>query len=404
MMKKVTALLLALMIAVSLVGCGDTNDPSNTDDPGKNTPDVSGINAKELAAAAAMQAGLERADMLLGIADQDMLSRFPYYYGLEIASVSDCAIICASSATADEISILKAAEGVEPELLTGALAERCQMQKSSFELYSPESVQMLENAEIFTVGSLAVLVVAPDPAAVRAEIEKLIAAPDGIPALAAEYQAKLEQQHSYYDYSKPVPESEPKDVSWFKDAAFIGDSRMKGLLLWSKIEHGADYSDVGLNISTVFTKPVISTDAGTVSVADALRQGGDFTKFYIMTGVNELGWQSLPTFIDYYCDLIDLIREIYPEAQIYVMGIMPLGDKAQKESEWLNNDRVHELNDMITDMCKEQQVYFIDTFTPLAENGKLPDDAAPDGVHLEIEYCNTMIDWLLSHTVTEPEA
>jgi len=397
-MKKITALMLALLMMISLAACGNNGD---TPDPGRDGPDVSAIDAKQLAAATAKQAGLDRADMLLGLADKDMLSRFPYYYGLDLASVADCAIVCASTATADEISILKAADGVETELLTSALSERCLMQKSSFELYSPESVAMLEAAEIFTVGSFAVLVVAPDPAAVRAELENLIAAPDSIPALAEEYQTMINERSSSYDYSKPVPENTAKDKSWFNDAVFIGDSRMKGLLLWSDITFGADYSDVGLNISTVFTKPVISTDAGTVSVADALRQGGDFTKFYIMTGVNEVGWQSLPTFIDYYCDLIDLIREVFPEAQIYVMGIMPLGAKAAKESEWLNNDRVNELNGLITDMCREQQVYYIDTFTPLAVNGTLPDEAATDGVHLIPEYSNQMLDYLLTHTVDE---
>lgn len=385
-MKRVIAILLAAVCLLSLCACGDDEKIN--------------ISAKDLAAAALQSTGLEGTDLLMAADDESFANRFYYYYGIGTDQVRDYAIAYSSASRAEEISVLVAADGVDVKVLTDALDARRRMLRSSFELYSPESVEMLDNSIIFTEGDCAVLIVAPEPGAVRDKMQELLGDADGTAAIAGEYYAarQAEEAAPKYDYSKPVPASEPKGEDWFSDAAFIGDSRMKGIMNFAKFEYAADFSHVGLTVADVFTKPYIETASGTVTVSEAL-QGGTYGKIYMMTGLNELGWYDTDKFIEYYGDMVDLAKQTHPEAQIYVIGIMPVGAKATAEQAHLTNDRVQMFNGLILGMCEAKQVYFVDGFEAVASDGSLPDDASPDGVHMEPGYCKMLTDYLLSHTV-----
>lgn len=384
-MKRAIAILLAAVCLLSLCACG--GDGKKID-----------ISAKDLTAAALQSTGLEGTDLFAAADDESFANRFYYYYGIETDKVRDYAIAYSSASRPEEISVLVAADGVDVKVLTDALDARRRMLVSSFELYSPESVEMLNNAIIFTEGDCAVMIVAPDPASVRDKMQELLGDADGARTLAEEFYAAQEASVPEYDYSKPVPASEPKGEDWFRDAAFIGDSRMKGIMNFAKFEYAADFSHVGLTVADVFTKPYIETASGTVTVSEAL-QGGTYGKIYMMTGLNELGWYDTDKFIEYYGDMVDLAKQTHPEAQIYVIGIMPVGAKATAEQAHLTNDRVQMFNGLILGMCEAKQVYFVDGFEAVASNGTLPDDASPDGVHMEPGYCKMLTDYLLSHTV-----
>ena len=386
-MKRVIAILLAAVCLLSLCACGGDDEKIN-------------ISAKDLAAATLQSTGLEGTDLLMASDDESFANRFYYYYGIGTDQVRDYAIAYSSASRAEEISVLVAADGVDVKVLSDALDARRQMQRSSFELYSPESVEMLDNSIIFTEGDCAVLIVAPEPGAVRDKMQELLGDADGTAALAGEYYAarQAEAATPKYDYSKPVPASAPKDEDWFRDAAFIGDSRMKGIMNFAKFEYAADFSHVGLTVADVFTKPYIETPSGSVTVSEAL-QGGTYGKIYMMTGLNELGWYDTDKFIEYYGNMVDHAKQTHPEAQIYVIGIMPVGAKATAEQAHLTNDRVQMFNGLILGMCEAKQVYFVDGFEAVASDGSLPDDASPDGVHMEPGYCKMLTDYLLSHTV-----
>lgn len=384
-MKRAIAILLAAVCLLSLCACG--GDGKKID-----------ISAKDLTAAALQSTGLEGTDLFVASDDESFANRFYYYYGIETDKVRDYAIAYSSASRPEEISVLVAADGVDVKVLTDALDARRRMLVSSFELYSPESVEMLNNAIIFTEGDCAVMIVAPDPASVRDKMQELLGDADGARTLAGEFYAAQEASVPAYDYSKPVPASEPKGEDWFSDAAFIGDSRMKGIMNFAKFEYAADFSHVGLTVADVFTKPYIETASGTVTVSEAL-QGGTYGKIYMMTGLNELGWYDTDKFIEYYGDMVDLAKQTHPEAQIYVIGIMPVGAKATAEQAHLKNDRVQMFNGLILGMCEAKQVYFVDGFEAVAADGSLPDDASPDGVHMEPGYCKMLTDYLLSHTV-----
>lgn len=206
-----------------------------------------------------------------------------------------------------------------------------------------------------------------------------------------------------YDYSKPVPESDKVENNYFDDAVFIGDSRTEGFILYSGLSNAISYTSQGLMVDTVFTKPVINKNGKKISVMEALRET-DFSKVYIMFGINETGWPYSSVFIEKYGEIIDEIKAINPDAIIYVQEILPVTDKVSQSHSYVKNEKINEFNALIRQMAEEKKVYYIDTGKAVAgADGSLPEDAASDGIHLKQPYCLKWLEYLKTHTVTNTE-
>lgn len=206
-----------------------------------------------------------------------------------------------------------------------------------------------------------------------------------------------------YDYSKPVPESDMAENNYFDDVVFIGDSRTEGLILYTGLSNAISYTHKGLMVDTVFTSPVINKNGEKISVMDALRQT-DFSKVYIMLGINETGWPYNSIFIEKYGKIIDEIKAINPKAIIYVQEILPVTNNVSQTHSYVKNEKINEFNVLIRQMAEEKQIYYIDTGNAVSDtNGCLPEDAAIDGIHLKQPYCEKWLDYLKTHIITDIE-
>lgn len=204
-----------------------------------------------------------------------------------------------------------------------------------------------------------------------------------------------------YDYGNPVPESDKKGRDWFDDAIFIGDSRTDGFIMFEGLSNAGDYAYTSLNVSTVFTKQIVEkSDGSMITVIDSVRENSGWKKVYIMFGINELGWPSVSGFVNKYAELVRTLRDINPEAEIYVQSILPLGAKANDVSGYCNNFNVERFNEALKQMTEEEKVYYVNVAESMTdENGCLPDGAAADGIHPGRQYCGIWLDYLLTHTV-----
>ncbi len=209
-----------------------------------------------------------------------------------------------------------------------------------------------------------------------------------------------------YDYSKPVPQSDPVDDEYFETSLFIGDSRTVGLYNYSGVI-GNCYAKVGLSIKNVLSTAFVEvpSDEGTetVTVIDAIKQNSDsFSKVYICFGLNELGWVSSQVFINTYDYVIDQIRELLPDIPIYVQAIIPVTQEVSDENyNGINNDRIAEYNQLIAEMAFENQVYYLETTEVFGSDcGYVLDpDKSFDGIHLNKDASLTLLEYLRIHTV-----
>lgn len=203
-----------------------------------------------------------------------------------------------------------------------------------------------------------------------------------------------------YDYSQPVPQSGAVDIRYFDDAVFLGDSRTEDFILYTGLDNADSITHIGMAVDTVFSDANIQRNGTTMTAIDALKQDPSFSKVYIMLGVNELGWYVTDIFIEYYEKIIDTIREINPDAKIYIQGIIPVSAEKSASDKIYNNDRIERFNSLIRDMAKRKEVYFVNVAESVVDStGCIPADAAPDGVHLNKEYCLKWLEYLKTHTV-----
>ena len=203
------------------------------------------------------------------------------------------------------------------------------------------------------------------------------------------------------DYSALVPMSETVDTSYFDDAVFIGDSRTEGFMLFTGLSNATAYTHKGLMVDTVFTNPVVNVGGKKISVMEALEKTS-FFKVYIMLGINETGWPYSNLFIQKYGEIIDEIKNINPEAIIYVQSILPVSQKVSSSHSYVKNTKISEYNLLIQQMAEEKEIYYINSAESVATtDGYLPEEAASDGIHLKKDYCYKWLEYLKTHTANE---
>ena len=186
--------------------------------------------------------------------------------------------------------------------------------------------------------------------------------------------------------------------SYFDDAAFIGDSRTQGLQLYTGLPNATFYATQGLMVDTFFSKKFVKAGGGKITIPDAMKNQ-TFKKVYIMLGVNELGWAYEKVFIQKYGEVVDKVKELQPDAKIYVQSILPV-TKAKSDGDAIyNNTKISRYNELIEQMCRERGVTYLHVADAVGlDNGALRAGSATDGVHLNREYCYKWLDYLKTHT------
>ena len=178
------------------------------------------------------------------------------------------------------------------------------------------------------------------------------------------------------------------DSTYFTDALFIGDSRTVGLCEYGSLKGTAAFlAKESVNVYNVLDQELRYTDHDGESwgayVEEILKEN-QYGKVYVALGVNELGIGTTYMYYEKYREIISLIRELQPDALIYIQGIMHVSyDKSSSDS-CRNNTVISQRNMAISTLANGRDIFYIDMNPYVCdEDGDLYEDLSGDGIHLK---------------------
>lgn len=192
------------------------------------------------------------------------------------------------------------------------------------------------------------------------------------------------------------------DDSYFDDAVFIGDSRTVGMYEYGGLEETSTfYASTGLTIYKMFDSAIVSVPGQKkkITVEEALSEK-QFTKIYLMIGINEMGTGTVESFMKAYSEAVQHLRELQPDAVIYLQAIMKVTTERSEQGDYINNEGIEARNAEIAKLADDQKIFFLDVNPEICdETGGMVASYTYDGVHLKAQYIPIWLDYLKAHAV-----
>lgn len=189
---------------------------------------------------------------------------------------------------------------------------------------------------------------------------------------------------------------------YFDDALFIGDSRTVGLQEYSGWDNPTYYASIGLTVYDMFDTPIVEEEDGTKITIEEALQKYQFGKIYLMIGINEMGTGTVDSFMDTYNAAVAHIRELQPDALIFVEGIMYVKQEKSETDPIFNNPNIKERNDRIALLANNHDIFYIDVNEVVTdETGNLNPEYTYDEIHLLGKYYSVWTDFLLKHGIVK---
>ena len=197
---------------------------------------------------------------------------------------------------------------------------------------------------------------------------------------------------------------------YYNYVTFMGDSLTQGLEIYDKGLPNASYCAYrGVGPNAVVNGATCRRVDGTKEIPlEALAQMAP-EAIYVLFGTNVLTNASdaaQASFLAYYDQMIDMIKQTRPGIRIYIQSITPVRPEIAAEKPGLNKARLQRINDELAAMAINKGCYFIDLWEPLADaNGDLKAEIAqPDGYHVTPDGYAMWVEYLMTHTAYKPGA
>lgn len=193
------------------------------------------------------------------------------------------------------------------------------------------------------------------------------------------------------------------DNEYFTDACFIGDSRIEGLYFYGGLKEADYFYKPGTTVYDMMDSSLScnGSAASYIDVQTALSQRR-YGKIFIMVGVNELGDKTPEEYAQAYADNIERIRELQPDASIFIMGMMHVTTGYSDASDVFNNDNIDNRNTAAAGLADGERVFYFDMNECVDdERGGVREEYSNDGVHLKAEYYKLWTEWMKAHGINK---
>ena len=153
-----------------------------------------------------------------------------------------------------------------------------------------------------------------------------------------------------------------------------------------------------MSIYKVFNEEFELQSGEKVTLETAL-QKKKFGKIYIMLGINELGYDFDQT-VERFNEAIALIRELQPEALIFIQANLHITNAKSEDSELFNNTNIDLSNQAVGELADGKSIFYLDV-NPLYddEEGGLSEEFTTDHAHILGKYYVDWVDFILQNAV-----
>lgn len=199
-----------------------------------------------------------------------------------------------------------------------------------------------------------------------------------------------------YIYDRPLPAADPVSLEWFGDAAFVGGGQTMALQSYQPLQPGLWLVGNDFDISSL-TGRTFDVGGSQVLFAQALAESG-CSKIYFMVGPGIVAPDD-ESFVRTYEEVIDVMRQALPQAQIYFQTFLPVTAQWAEET-GNSNETYRHWNDLLRRIAREKQVYLVDVAAAFTTpSGAIPDRLSIDGLYLTTEGHYIWTQYLRSHTM-----
>ncbi len=194
-----------------------------------------------------------------------------------------------------------------------------------------------------------------------------------------------------------------KDDSYFKDALFIGDSRMVGIKLYSNLNGKTNFfCRESTNIFNLPTRQIeyVGVDGErTTTVLDTLLSTHTYGKIYISLGINEMG-SPIINYYNAYRKIIEDIRAKQPNALIFIVASLHVGIGKSSTSPVFNNTNLVQRNKAISQLANGRSIFYLDPNPAVCDkDGNLFAAYSEDELHLKGNCCNFWADFIRNNVI-----
>ncbi len=189
------------------------------------------------------------------------------------------------------------------------------------------------------------------------------------------------------------------DNDYFSNACFIGDSRMEGLYFYGDLKEADFVYKPGVTVYDIMNNKLSMNGGGSYRLTDVLAKK-QYAQIYMMVGVNELGDKNPDEYAKAYSNDIETIRQLQPDAVIFIIGMMHVTTQYSDSSDVFNNDNIDARNTAAAAIANGRDIFYLDMNECVDDGaGGVIGDYSYDGVHLKAEYYKLWTEWMKAHGI-----
>ncbi len=161
-------------------------------------------------------------------------------------------------------------------------------------------------------------------------------------------------------------------LNYDADVVFFGNS----------ITRGGDFQDYFTDVKTCnLGYPGDNMDGMMLRIGQIKAVNPE--KVFVMAGINGLQSQTDNVFETKYQLMVDSIKSILPEAEIYLQSILPVNH--DMKSGLASKDKIQKANEIVAKIAQRSNCVYVDLWALYEKEGEMPQELTRDGVHLKPE-------------------